>query len=85
MLRSTSVTFRYLRSAATARNTVHGLAVQSPYSGSITHLRTSYQLPIQAHVIRDYIASHPKIFLPVLIFLLGTLTYTVGDLAFRSD
>lgn len=78
MLRSTSVSFRNVRSAAAARNTVHGLVIRSGFSGSVTRLQTSYQVPLQAHVIRDYITSHPRIFLPVLIFLLGTLTYTVG-------
>lgn len=77
MLRSTSVTFRHIRSAAAARNTVHGLVVRSSFSGTVTRLQTSYQLPMQAHLIRDYIANHPRIFLPILIFLLGTLTYTV--------
>ncbi|KAJ3477560.1 hypothetical protein NLI96_g10383 [Meripilus lineatus] len=79
MLRSTSVSFRNVRSAAAARNTVHGLVIRSGFSGSVTRLQTSYQVPLQAHVIRDYITSHPRIFLPVLIFLLGTLTYTIFD------
>ena len=77
-LRFATVTFRYARSAAIARNTVHGLAVPSdPSSTNITRLRTMYQQPIQAHVIRDYISSHPRIFLPIFIFLIGSLTYTV--------
>ena len=42
-------------------------------------MRTSYQRPIQAHAIRDWLNSHPKIVLPVFVFLLGTLTYTIFD------
>lgn len=71
------MTFSRLRSAAVAHNSVHGFAVQSPTSSAKTILRTTYQAPVQAHAVRDYIGSHPRIFLPVLFFLLGTLTYTV--------
>lgn len=77
-LRFSTVTFNRLRSAAIAHNSVHGLAVQPPTSSAKTILRTTYQAPVQAHVVRDYITSHPRIFLPVLFFLLGTLTYTVS-------
>lgn len=76
-LRFSTVTFSRMRSAAIARNSVHGLAVQPPSSSAKTILRTTYQAPVQAHAVRDYIGSHPRIFLPVLFFLLGTLTYTV--------
>ncbi|EKM55740.1 uncharacterized protein PHACADRAFT_195790 [Phanerochaete carnosa HHB-10118-sp] len=79
-LRSAIVTFRHVRSAAIARNTIHGLAVPpEPSSTNLTRLRAKYQRPIQAHVIRDYISNHPKIFLPIFIFLLGSLTYTIFD------
>ncbi|KZT74225.1 hypothetical protein DAEQUDRAFT_761656 [Daedalea quercina L-15889] len=78
-LRYSTVTFSRLRSAAIAHNTIHGLAVQPSSSSAKTILRTTYQAPVQAHVMRDYITSHPRIFLPVLFFLLGTLTYTIFD------
>ena len=76
-LRSAVINFRHVRSAAIARNTIHGLAVPSDTSGAVTRLRTSYQQPIQVHAVRDYISNHPKIFLPVLFFIIGSLTYTV--------
>ncbi|KAI0670636.1 RNA12 protein-domain-containing protein [Trametes maxima] len=80
VLRSATVTFRNMRSATTTRNTVHAAKIpSSPSSQTVTTLRTSYQQPIAAHAVRDYITSHPKIFLPVLFFLLGTLTYTIFD------
>jgi len=41
-------------------------------------LRTIYQPPLEVHVIRDWVSGHPRIVLPVLVFLLGTLTYTVA-------
>ncbi|TFY60118.1 hypothetical protein EVJ58_g5342 [Rhodofomes roseus] len=80
-LRYSTVTFSRLRSAAIAHNAIHGLAVQ-PSSASATAktiLRTTYQAPVQAHAVRDYVTSHPRIFLPVLFFVLGTLTYTIFD------
>ncbi|THG98922.1 hypothetical protein EW026_g3341 [Hermanssonia centrifuga] len=79
-LRAAQVTFRQVRAAAIARNTIHGLAIPSDASpGSLTRLRTTYERPIQAHAIRDYISGHPKIFLPIFVFLLGSLTYTIFD------
>ncbi|KAH9925242.1 RNA12 protein-domain-containing protein [Fomitopsis serialis] len=46
---------------------IHGLAVQPSSSASAakTILRTTYQAPVQAHVVRDYVTSHPRIFLPI--------------------
>ncbi|KAI9067059.1 hypothetical protein FKP32DRAFT_1664487 [Trametes sanguinea] len=79
MLRSATVNFHRLRSATTARNTIHAARVPASPSGQITILRTSYQQPIAAHAIRDYVTSHPRLFLPVLLFLLGTVTYTIFD------
>ncbi|CCM03851.1 uncharacterized protein FIBRA_06000 [Fibroporia radiculosa] len=74
-LRFSTVTFMRVRSATVARNAIHGAHI----SPTGTTLRTMYEAPVQAHVFRDYIASHPRIFLPVLFFLLGTLTYTIFD------
>ncbi|KIP10314.1 hypothetical protein PHLGIDRAFT_28547 [Phlebiopsis gigantea 11061_1 CR5-6] len=79
-LRSATIIFRNARAAAIAHNTIHGLSIPpDASSATFTRLRTRYQQPIQAHAIRDYISGHPKIFLPVFIFLLGSLTYTIFD------
>ncbi|KAH9901129.1 RNA12 protein-domain-containing protein [Cubamyces lactineus] len=76
----TTVNFRRLRSATTARNAIHAIQVPiSPNGQTVTTLRTSYQKPIAAHAVRDYVTSHPKLFLPVLFFLIGTVTYTIFD------
>ena len=69
------INFYQVRSATSARNATH--AVKVPVGTGTTLLRTSYAQPIAAHAIRDYIAGHPKIFLPVLFFLIGTVTYAV--------
>ena len=48
-----------------------------------TRIRAQYQQPLQVHAFRNWISSHPKITLPVIVFLLGTLTYTVKSLSCR--
>ncbi|KAJ8593905.1 hypothetical protein M405DRAFT_930530 [Rhizopogon salebrosus TDB-379] len=76
-LRSSDVLFHRVRSATIARNTIHGYTFFN--NGAKTRLRTVYQRPIQAHAIRGWLTSHPRIVLPILFFLLGTLTYTIFD------
>jgi hypothetical protein len=74
-LRSATISFRYVRSATIARNVLHGFKFSSDKGH--TRLGAGYERPLQAHVVREWIAKHPKIVLPVVLFLLGTLTYTV--------
>ncbi|KAI0256515.1 RNA12 protein-domain-containing protein [Lactifluus subvellereus] len=71
--RASTVAFSDLRSSIVARNVAHGLYIDQ------TRLRVSFSPPIRVHLIRDWIAKHPRIFVPVLIFFLGTLTYTIFD------
>ncbi|KAK7015902.1 mitochondrial escape protein 2 [Paramarasmius palmivorus] len=72
-LRSSIVSFDRVHSATIARNVMHGFQHQS------TRLRCMYQYPIQGHAIRDWLSKHPKIVLPIVFFLIGTLTYTIFD------
>lgn len=60
-----------------ARNVVHGLYIDK------TRLRTSFVPPVQGHIIRDWVAKHPRIVIPVIVFLLGTLTYTVRGISWQ--
>ncbi|KAH8108444.1 RNA12 protein-domain-containing protein [Phellopilus nigrolimitatus] len=76
-LRSSVVTFRKVRAAATAHNCVHGITV--PVAGASTRLHTMYERPLKAHAVRDWITGHPKLVVPVLVFFLGTITYTIFD------
>ncbi|KAJ6547159.1 RNA12 protein-domain-containing protein [Mycena capillaripes] len=78
-LRSANVTFDTLRAATIARNTIHGLEVTAPGASSPTRLHITYSFPLDAHKIRDWLSSHPRIVLPIAIFLLGSLTYTIFD------
>ncbi|KAF7974077.1 hypothetical protein HWV62_13499 [Athelia sp. TMB] len=88
-LRSVTAEYAHLRSATIARNVIHNFSFSpdgtsfssSSGSGSSsgTRLRAAYVQPIQAHVFRDWVKDHPKTMLPVIVFLLGTLTYTIFD------
>ena len=52
---------------------------QSPSTPSpLSRLRIYYERPLKAHAIRDWISAHPRIALPVIAFLIGTLSYTVS-------
>ncbi|KAI0048209.1 exonuclease [Auriscalpium vulgare] len=73
--RAATLTYANLRAAIVARNVAHGRAIDS----ASTTVRTAFMPPIQAHVARDWVTSHPRISIPVLVFLLGTLTYTIFD------
>ncbi|EGO21697.1 hypothetical protein SERLADRAFT_362954 [Serpula lacrymans var. lacrymans S7.9] len=75
--RSSTVTFQRVRSATIARNVIHGFKFVD--SSAPTRLHAIYQPPIQAHAARDWITGHPRIVLPIIVFLLGTLTYTIFD------
>jgi hypothetical protein len=37
-----------------------------------------YEQPLKEKAIRNWLTSHPRIVLPILAFLVGTLTYTVS-------
>ena len=60
-----------------ARNVIHGVQIDN------TRLRTSFVPPVQGHIIRDWVAKHPRIVIPVIVFFLGTLTYTVRGIPRR--
>jgi hypothetical protein len=76
-LRSTLVTFEHTRSAAIAHNVLDGFTLVNDTAS--TKLRTAYESKIHGHAIRTWLTSHPKIVFPVLVFLLGTITYTIFD------
>jgi hypothetical protein len=64
-----------MRSATIARNVMHNYPFT--VNGTTTKLKTGYAQLIQAHVFRDWIVNHPKIMLPIIVFLLGSVTYAV--------
>ncbi|KAF7778900.1 hypothetical protein Agabi119p4_3245 [Agaricus bisporus var. burnettii] len=72
-LRSATLRFSRPLSSAIARNVLHSFNVDG------TVIRLSYLKPIQAHAVRDWFGSHPRFTIPLIIFLLGSLTYTIFD------
>ncbi|KAI0317299.1 exonuclease [Amylostereum chailletii] len=71
--RASTITFTNFHAATIARHVNHGLDLGS------TRLRTSFQPTVQAHMFRDWFTKHPRISVPVIVFLLGTITYTIFD------
>ncbi|KJE05169.1 exonuclease [Cryptococcus gattii NT-10] len=92
-LRFASVSFSRLSPAAIAINALHGYSTPTNTAdftiralSSVTdkpiplsRLRLFYERPLKAHALRDWISSHPRLVLPVIAFLIGTLSYTFFD------
>ncbi|KAK4684547.1 U4/U6 small nuclear ribonucleoprotein PRP31, partial [Tremellales sp. Uapishka_1] len=92
-LRSAVLVFSRLAPAATAINCLHGYSTPtntadftlrrsgspSPSPITLSRLRLYYERPLKAHAVRDWISGHPRIALPVIAFLIGTLSYTFFD------
>jgi hypothetical protein len=81
-LRSSTIKYSTVRSATIAKNVVYGF--EHPFDDGHTRLRTGYEKAVQAHIIREWMAKHPRIVLPILLFLIGTLTYTVTEVRLYS-
>ena len=79
--RSATITYQRISSTTIARNVIHGFDFSPPSSSTSpvkTRLRVGYQQAIHPHAIRDWMSGHPRIMLPLLVFLLGSITYTVS-------
>jgi hypothetical protein len=73
--------FGRIRNAVMARNCMHGFVVPEAAGGGAggTYLRLSYEQKIKAHQIRDWVTSHPRLVIPLLAALLGTVAVAVFD------
>ncbi|KIS00931.1 exonuclease [Cryptococcus deuterogattii 2001/935-1] len=92
-LRFASVSFSRLSPAAIAINALHGYSTPTNTADftiralssatdkpiPLSRLRLFYERPLKAHALRDWISSHPRLVLPVIAFLIGTLSYTFFD------
>ncbi|OXM81077.1 exonuclease [Cryptococcus neoformans Bt63] len=92
-LRFASVSFSRLSPAAIAINALHGYSTPTNTADftirvlssatdkpiPLSRLRLFYERPLKAHALRDWISSHPRLVLPVVAFLIGTLSYTFFD------
>ncbi|KAG8988109.1 mitochondrial escape protein 2, partial [Tulasnella sp. 427] len=86
-LRFVTVTFSRIRPAILAKNCLYGIGVADTTLSTAgtataptkTRLMFTYERPLKAHWVRDWMSSHPRIVLPIVAFLLGGLTYTIFD------
>ena len=75
------LSFSSIRHAITAKNCMHGYTVLEPEAGEKagTVLKIAYMQRMKAHIIRDWIFSHPRIVIPILAALLATVTVAIFD------
>lgn len=73
--------FVRMRQAIMARNCMHGFIVSEEAGGGKagTLLRLSYEQRIKAHLIREWLMSHPRIVIPIVAGLLATITVAIFD------
>ncbi|GAA5890442.1 hypothetical protein JCM6882_002922 [Rhodosporidiobolus microsporus] len=80
--KSARIIFSSTRSATSARNCLHAAKV-SPSSagenGPTTILRILYAERHHSNYVKDWITSHPRITIPALVALIGTVSYAVFD------
>ncbi|TGO56225.1 hypothetical protein BOTNAR_0228g00130 [Botryotinia narcissicola] len=73
--------FANIRHSIMARNCLHGLKVTEELGGgkSGTILRLSFETKMQAHHIREWLTSHPRVVIPAVAAILATVTVAVFD------
>lgn len=89
-LRFAQLYFSHLSMSVVAKNCLHGF--NSPTKSAdydikevpsdkvpLSRLRIYYERPLKAHYIRTWVTDHPRISIPVLAFLIATLSYTFFD------
>ncbi|ORY96952.1 RNA12 protein-domain-containing protein [Syncephalastrum racemosum] len=67
------VQFTRIRSATSARNCLHGHIIHG------TRLNLLYERQLRSNVVREWLANHPKITVPVFAALVAGITYAVFD------
>lgn len=75
------IDFTSTRRSIMAKNCLHGYLVSEAEGGGKagTILRLSYEKRAKAHWIREWIFSHPRIVIPILIALAGAITVSIFD------
>ncbi|MCJ1461448.1 mitochondrial escape protein 2 [Pseudocyphellaria aurata] len=68
------INFRAVRHAVMAKNCMHGVTVPQAGGGGVngTVLRLGYEQIIKTRWMRDWLASHPRTVIPLIIFLVAT-------------
>ena len=75
------VDYTRIRFATMAKNCMHGFTLVEELGGGKTGtvLKLSYESKVRANMIRDWIAAHPRIVLPILAALLAAVSVAVFD------
>lgn len=75
------VDYDRMRFASMAKNCMHGFVVQPPEGGGKTGtvLKLSYEPKARARFFSDWISSHPRIVLPILVALLTAVGVAIFD------
>ncbi|KAM0286057.1 hypothetical protein ACHAQH_001065 [Verticillium albo-atrum] len=73
--------FALIRDAIMARNCLHGYLVGEALGGGQngTKLRLSYEQKVKAHSIWNWISSHPRLVIPVVLGLVTAVTVAIFD------
>ncbi|KAL8709839.1 MAG: hypothetical protein Q9220_005455 [cf. Caloplaca sp. 1 TL-2023] len=73
--------YGYIRDAIMAKSCMHGFVVSESEGGGKngTLLKLVYERRVKAHVLREWIFSHPRIVVPIVAALLASITVAVFD------
>lgn len=73
--------FGTVRHAIMAKNCMHGYVVGSEEGGGKlgTVVKLAYERKEKAHAFRDWFFNHPRIVIPILAALIGTLAVAIFD------
>ncbi|KAK7526572.1 escape protein-like protein 2 [Phyllosticta citriasiana] len=73
--------FALVQRAILAKNCLHGIKLSEAQGGgkSGTVIRLTYEPRRKSHWIRDWLLGHPRIVIPALIAIIGTITVSVFD------
>nr|GAT47512.1 predicted protein [Mycena chlorophos] len=76
-----TVLFGDSRDAVNARNALHGIVVSNGADQPPTKLHFTYthQFTHDRPSVLDWVMNHPRIALPVIFFVLGTISYAIFD------
>ncbi|KAL1411010.1 mitochondrial escape protein 2 [Vanrija albida] len=90
-LRFAQLQFSRIEPSVAANNCLHGFSsptktadydrkkIDSDADIKLARLRIFYESPLKAHYVRDWVTNHPRLSIPIIAFLIGTLSYTFFD------
>ncbi|CAB4389502.1 unnamed protein product [Rhizophagus irregularis] len=67
------IQYSKMRSATSAKNCIHGMFVNA------TRLNIVYDMPLKTNMVYNWMASHPRITVPLIAATVAGITYTIFD------